>query len=267
MKSSILVLTLICALVLAACGPAESSPSTDTPAQPSDVTTPEPVDAQAANPVKTPTKTSTGDDRAAFERSFSNRVEYMVDYDIVNVENGKSTTSSLTQYIRARSESDYAFRMDMTTMGTETRIYSQQEKYASCSKTDGAWQCFGGEYTEETEDTKVQSSQQEAQELADDQTSTIIRDGTKQVAGVTAECFKVTETDSSHARYCLKDSVPLYIATYDEKGALFSELTAKKYSTRVSDSDFVQPAKTQDIAEMTKGYTLPDGFEMPEEYN
>jgi hypothetical protein len=253
MKNLLFAILALCAIVLAACSPA----STDTPA---------PADTAAETPAATEETTTPAaaakpeapvqqaDAKADFMNAFAGRAEYTAQYNLVTMAGGRETTGTMTQYTRARGENDFSFRIDMTVMGVETRSYMVPQEVTTCTRMQGAWNCFASQNKE------MQSTQQEGQEVADSATS-IVRDGTKQVAGTVADCYKAT-TEDGYARYCLKDNVPLYVGTYETDGTMISELTATSYSTRVSDSDFTPPAKAQDMGAMMGGQ-LPPGMTLP----
>ena len=155
--------------------------------------------------------------------------------------------STMTQYIKGTDK----IRVDSTAMGTESRSFVLSGKTYSCINQGESWICY-----------KVDSSQsgQNSTNLQNDIQSnpskyTVTADGSMQVAGVTAACYKVVSVDGT-VRYCVsQEGIPLYIKTTGStQGVSYeSELTATSYSTSVSDSDFQLPATPQDIGSMTGG--------------
>ena len=114
--------------------------------------------------------------------------------------------------------------------------------------------------------------QADARDAVEDDKSTVVRDGTMQVAGVAAECFLVTVPASaayegSSTRYCIKDNVPLYVKSTDANSKSVTEMKATSYKKSVSDSDFVPPVKPSAMPSYDAAGTLPEGYEMPEGFD
>jgi len=145
----------------------------------------------------------------------------------------------MTQYMKGTDK----FRTDSTFEGTESRTYLLGNDIYSCTNS-GGWTCFKFSGQMSGDDSfKIEKN------LKDDSSKyTVTADGTKQVAGVTATCYKIVSSDST-TRYCVYDSVPLYVmSTGTSNGRAYtSEMTATSYSKSVSDADFVLPATAQEL--------------------
>jgi len=104
----------------------------------------------------------------------------------------------------------------------------------SCTNNDG-WNCYKMEL-------KKDALAKFEDEVETSQKYKIEADGTKVVAGVTAKCYKVTDTDDSvTVKYCFSsEGVPLYV--YFQSPQAMTEMTARSYTKTVSDSVFDLPA-------------------------
>jgi hypothetical protein len=175
-------------------------------------------------------------------------LEWKVAYTIANTDSeGETATMQLTQYMKTEKK----IRMDMMAAGTESQTFMVNGVATVCSKISGSWNCFKMDTDQQEEQTPA-SERYETQIEENPSDYGIVADGTKQVAGVTATCFKITQNaDNVEARYCFKDSVPLYI--YTKSPDFTSEMTATSYSKSVSDSDFVPPAEAKDINALVGG--------------
>ncbi len=172
-------------------------------------------------------------------------LEYKVAYDLKTVADKQTVAMQYTQYMKTEKK----IRMDSTYQGMESQTYMVSDTYTMCTKQSGAWTCFKLDTPkEQAADTKAYETK-----IEDNPSDySTISDGTMQVAGVTATCFKITGVaDKLTSRYCFKDGVPLYI--YMEYDGGSSEMKATSYSTRVSDSEFVPPAKAQDMNALIGG--------------
>lgn len=178
--------------------------------------------SQTGDETVSKTETTVSNANSKLKGILSSTVKYKVTYDITSV----GTTSQMTQYI-----SGDKVRIDMTSDGMEIQSYYLNSEYVVCNKATGNWMCQKMTYTPSaTDDVKKNVESYDVQSI-----------GTKMVAGVTADCYKITTKDGA-VEYCYsKDNVPLYIKT--TSGAISSEMTAKSYSTSVSDADFIAPAK------------------------
>lgn len=146
----------------------------------------------------------------------------------------------MTQYMKGAGK----FRTDSVFEGMESRSYVIGNDVYSCTKQEGSWTCFKFSGTMSGADSyELEKGIEE-----DPGKYTVTADGTKQVAGVTAVCYKVVAEDTT-TRYCVYDSVPLYVmSTSTSNGKQYtSEMTATSYSKSVSDADFVLPAAATEM--------------------
>jgi hypothetical protein len=161
---------------------------------------------------------------------------------VYDVKTTDAPTSELTQYMKG----DMA-RIDMAVSGSETRAYMKSGYIYTCTKQPD-WQCFKFPMTPEQKaagvDTEIDKNPSSYKPVLD---------GTLQIAGTTATCFKLTAPDSTQAagstsRYCVSpEGVPLYAKVMKSSGETMTEMTAKSYSATVPDSDFEPPAVAQEI--------------------
>lgn len=152
-------------------------------------------------------------------------------------------TSEISQYVKGMQK----FRSDVTAAGMETRTYVVDSNAYLCSKLGASWSCM--KFAIPQNDSSQSSYQLENQLQTDSSKYTVTADGTMQVAGTTATCFKVVSTEGN-TRYCVSaEGVPLYVLSnaQSEGKAVEFEMKAKSYSTAVSDSDFVLPAEAKEI--------------------
>ncbi len=154
-------------------------------------------------------------------------VKYKVTYDVT----AAGTASQMTQYI-----SDSNMRIDVAAQGIEARTYMVlgSNEITSCNKATGNWMCQKIAYTP----TAADSAQDDVKKNVD--SYAVVSTGSKIVAGVSTDCYRVTVKDGV-VDYCYSaDFVPLYVKT--TAGAASSELTATSYSTTVTSADFILPA-------------------------
>lgn len=175
-------------------------------------------------------------------------LEWKIAYDLTTTVDGETTKSTMTQYMKTEKK----FRFDSTYDGIESQMFMVNDVLTACTKMDGKWSCFKITSDKEEESTPSNVKFEESFEENPDDYS-IVSDGTKQVAGVTAKCFKVVEkTQDAVVRYCIKDNLPLYI--YSAYEGTTSEMIATSYSKSVPDSAFTPPAEAKDLSEMMGGF-------------
>ncbi|HIH18834.1 TPA: hypothetical protein HA225_02555 [Candidatus Micrarchaeota archaeon] len=160
-------------------------------------------------------------------------------------------TSEMTQYIKGTDK----FRTDSVTMGIETRSIVLSDNIYICSK-DGSWSCLK---MSKQDDKGSESSRLNDEIKSNPSKYTVTADGTMQVAGTTATCYKVV-SENSTTRYCVSpEGVPLYTKSDSQsQGRAFSsELKATSYSLSVSDADFALPAEPTDLSNLYGGGSTP----------
>ena len=167
-----------------------------------------------------------------------NRIEWQAAYDIKGKYGQQEFQSSTTQYFKGTKS-----RMDVLQGGLESRSYVIDGTSYFCTKT-GKLSC-----------SKLPSSKDvlaELNKMENDVNSgnieyTVKSDGTKSIAGATAKCFLLSvPSKSTTLRYCFsKEGVMLYTLSQGSSGT--TEMTAKTYSTSVSDSIFQLPAEASTL--------------------
>jgi len=171
----------------------------------------------------TPTTSSAN---AKLKTILGQKIQYKATYDV----KAAGTSSLMTQYM-----SGDKIRIDVTASGMEIQTFLINKEFTTCNKATGSWMCQKVDYTPSATD-KAQEDVKANVESYDVQST-----GTKEVAGVTTDCYKITTKDGS-VDYCYSaDYVPLYVKT--TAGAASSELIAQSYTKSVSDQDFVLPAQ------------------------
>ena len=174
--------------------------------------------------------------------------QWKADYDINTTIGTQHSTMALTQYLKGTSK----VRTDVTVSGIQTQSYVIDGTIYSCANVNSAWACY--KVSNQTFDAVTQAK---ADLQKDPSKYTIVADGTMQVAGTTANCFKVSGVQDYDMRTCYSDAGVLlnYKVTGVQQGQSFAyEMTAKDYSASVTDSDFVLPAAAQDIGSMMNGF-------------
>lgn len=173
-------------------------------------------------------------------------IQYKVAYDISSDAGVQQTSSQMTQYIKGTKK----MRFDSAYAGTESRSYLLDDLFYSCSQQQGAWSCI-----------KIALSKDDNTKAVDDIEANkddyqITADGSMQIAGVTASCFKVSGKNIESYRACYSpEGVPLYVKMISASGgkSFTTEMKATSYSTSVSDSDFVLPAAATEIPSVPSG--------------
>ena len=175
-------------------------------------------------------------------------LQYKVAYDIVTASDGTQTSMQTTQYVKGTNK----LRMDSVYSGVESSTFIVDKVIISCSQSEGAWSCFK---LSSQEDATVAATEDIESNIND---YVVVADGTMQVAGTTATCYKVTGKDIAYYRYCASsDGVPLYVKMEGTSSgkAYSTEMTATSYSKVVSDSDFTPPATPTELPAIGGGIT------------
>jgi len=174
---------------------------------------------------------------------------YTVAYDITVSREGETNRMTQTHYISGKK-----FRLDMTDVEgeTEMRFYNIPGGTYICTEIQGAWNCIGGKTQEDAEfgfDIEDMTSEIEG-DLAKS-----IYDGTQVIAGVTAQCFRVTVSEGT-MRYCVHSNynIPLLMEStgtaMGEEG--YFKMTATSFTLGApSDSVFELPAEPIDLSGIT----------------
>lgn len=150
----------------------------------------------------------------------------------------------MTQYMSSGGN----FRMDAVSSGIESRTYVVGKGVTICAKQDASWNCY--KFSGESLNSSTEVSATLGTDLEQNPSGyTVTADGSMQVAGTTAACYKVVDKDGT-VRYCVSpEGVPLYVLTNSQSGGVSAtyEMKATSYSTSVLDSDFALPAAPQDM--------------------
>ena len=254
---------LALSLFVVACGgaPSDTTGTTPTESVPTETATSVAAPAKPLPPETKPVATKDASDE--FEDAITAYMggQFFVEYSMTSSADGETATGTMSQYFGGTNR----MRTDSTSEGITSRFYLVNDELVTCFTYDGEWQCNKlpeGEKNDETETGDLT-------DYADDGDNveyTVVRDGTMKVAGVTAECYKITE-EQGLSRYCLYDSIPLYVKSEYDGG--MSELTATKYRKSVSASDFTYPATPTEGFDLGGGAAgaLPDGYEMPDGFD
>ncbi|MCX6772735.1 MAG: hypothetical protein NTV88_03110 [Candidatus Micrarchaeota archaeon] len=248
-----LLIALVAAMLLLGCAGSSAPPANQQPAaqnnqpsangqQPPAGSNQQPA-AQNNNAPPAPPANSGGSDSDSFLSilGLKSTLQYKVAYDISSGTAGQQAVLQMTQYLKGTTK----MRSDSAYQGIESRTYVVDGAYYSCSNAQGAWTCM--KLTIPKEDT-TKSIDDVATNKENYQ---ITADGTMQVAGVTANCYKVIGKNLDYSRSCYSpEGVPLYVkitstSAQGETGS--TEMTATSYSTSVSDSDFALPAVATEL--------------------
>lgn len=255
MKTNWSILLFAALLILSACDAqptTDGAPAADGPS--SDEAAPPAQDGPEGNAA------GRGDDDATaqFLKYLGDKVrlEWRIAYDTTMTIDGETTTTQMTLYLKGTDK----MRTDATVPEFgESRTYVVDGVYTTCFQRSGAWTCMKITPSD-TDTTEAQRDfEQEVQEDAADYAISL--DGTKQVAGVTATCFKVTSSVDGFGlmRYCFsKEGAPLYTLIEGDAAdsAFRTEMIATSYSKNVADSEFIPPAEA---TEFGAGGTMPAG--------
>ncbi len=205
-----------------------------------------------------------GDAKAELKGLFANKVQkYMATYGITSSMGGQQGIKSLmTYYFEGKNK----IRVDMPDSGMgEMRTYLDSGSYVVCTKAAQEWSCMKVPQQQTSQDVNQQTT--DIQNSID--SSPVERLSDRVIAGTTAQCYHITFTVKDQTTgtastwddiYCVSaDGVPLYMD--GKSGDTEYVMEATKYSTSVSDSDFVPPATPQDMSGALNGIggTAPAG--------
>ncbi len=169
--------------------------------------------------------------------------QWMAEYNARSTAMGQVQTYVMTQYIKGTDR----YRADTAVSGYKSRAFGLSGEFYSCTSMDGAsWTCYklGNQNSDNTTKSREDVEKNPVK-------YNLEADGTMEVAGSTASCFKAT-IEQGTARYCYS---PLGILLYYKMSGtgrypVDFEMTATKFSTDVPDSVFNLPAeaKTMPVA-------------------
>ena len=160
---------------------------------------------------------------------------YMVSYDY----SGEGETTKITMYFKNQN-----MRYDTVAHGNQSSLFLIDNKVYSCSYVPRMCVFFSGETQ------KPRTGMEDVEKNIDQ--STIVSMPSRKIAGMTAKCFQISNSQGSSEMCYSSGGVPLY--TKSESNGKTYEMTATDYSTSVSDSVFVLPAEPQDINAMMAQY-------------
>ncbi len=164
------------------------------------------------------------DGKDALEAFFEKkeRIEFMVAYDMQMPTVGSGT---LTQYFKDETH----MRLDTMMLDVETQTFIVDEEITTCTKI-GSWTCTSiGEYESTTDET-----QEEIKGNIDDYTVKEV--ASRNIAGVSATCFQITDSEIEYEMCFSTEGVPLYIRSPTPEGDVV--MTATSYSLSVDSSVF-----------------------------
>jgi len=175
-------------------------------------------------------KPATNDAVSKLKNIMTQTVKYKVSYNI----NAAGQSTQMTQYFSGKN-----FRTDVMAQGYETRSYMVDGTFTTCNKISGSWTCSQLDTKTGQQQNTAENTQEDIKENIDSYNVEGI--GTRTVAGVQADCYRIT-MEQGTSEYCYsKDYVPLYMKmTF---GEYTTEMTATSYSTSVTAADFVLPAE------------------------
>lgn len=167
---------------------------------------------------------------------------YRVAYEL---EAGGVQGMQTVQYVKGKN-----VRMDaiMPSQSIETRSITNLEtmQTINCMKGPQGFAC----YRISAEGTDTGGAEQIDDVRSAPQNFDITYDGTMQVAGTTANCFRMVPKNKSFAsmKSCFSaEGVPLYLQVIGNDSKTVVEMQATSYSTNVADSEFEPPAAVQEI--------------------
>ena len=183
--------------------------------------------------------------------------EYMVEYEMT-VETGNDQAKSVYAYYYRGDQ----MRTDTSNEVMETRFYASKDEFISCTKQGGEWGCI------KMQDAQSQPHEAQPAQDMDEMKKNLENEGVTRlpdrvITGVTCKCFyqkinlnipraKETGMSDIESTYCVSpEGVPLYIESKTENMHRISQAT--KYSTHLSDADFIPPAQPKTMEETLGG--------------
>ncbi|MBN2251156.1 MAG: hypothetical protein JW724_03665 [Candidatus Altiarchaeota archaeon] len=190
--------------------------------------------------------------------------QYMVDYATTFTMEGRGESGRMAFYYGGGDR----VRTDTVMDDRESRFYMNRGDFVMCGKEAGEWTCIKLGEQGAGEDVN-----KDMEEVMDDfDTSPVTRLPERVIAGTNCKCFGMTiNADIAQAKgsglsewdhiYCLSpEGIPLYMEV--NSAEMSSIMKATKYSTRVSDSDFIPPAEPTDISGLMEGMEAMDASQV-----
>ncbi|MAG91859.1 hypothetical protein CMO83_04230 [Candidatus Woesearchaeota archaeon] len=119
-------------------------------------------------------------------RTVPQNLEYKIVYNLLYVtESERLLTEGNVIYVKGRNT-----RLDLNLGEAVTRSYNVNGKYHTCFTEGGSWVCFEG-----PEPVTTDSNDPPDIDFSPDALAVLEKDGTKRVAGTTAQCYKFSSAD------------------------------------------------------------------------
>ncbi len=167
---------------------------------------------------------------------------YTISYDMTGKE--MSGTSKMTMYFAGEKKIRMDSSIDNAEVTTEGSVFIIGKDMYSCAKTDGEWVCFSfnGEDIPESEETSGVFEANPEKPLYD---------GTQNIAGVSAECYKL-ESEGTEYKYCVhpKKYLMLLSEVYINGNLEYRMIATNVDLNMPSSGVFELPAEPMDMSEM-----------------
>ncbi len=152
---------------------------------------------------------------------------YQVSYDV----KGEEELAKMTMYFKNKN-----MRYDMVSHGNQVSLFAIDGKMYQCSSMPKMCVFFGNQSEQPQTGTEQVEGNIDSYKIA------VMP--SRQIAGTTAKCFSMANSQGTAELCYSKEGVPLYIKSTSDNSTF--ERTATEYSTSVSDSVFTLPAEPQD---------------------
>lgn len=193
--------------------------------------------------------------------------QYLIEYKTsITMNNQKDSSGTMAFYYRGADQ----IRTDMYMDNMESRYYMNKDDVIMCNKQGGEWSCMRIEKGQQQE----QDPNKDMDELKNDiETNPVTRLPDRVIIGINCKCFNVkmninmeraeemgvSEVDTT---YCISPAgVPFYTESRSEGMSSVQEAT--RYSTSVSDADFIPPAEPKSMMDAMRDMTGGDMGTMP----
>jgi hypothetical protein len=193
----------------------------------------------SASGTTTATQTTSGDNEGLSDvLKDTSKLTYKISYDITSTDDeGQPETGTYTlvnKPPKTRIEFSSSTASDESVIviddGTDTYLCTPTDK--SCLKTPGTGAGLGGALLAVDPDTVVKDAEAEG--------ATIKKTDDRTIAGTSASCYSVTDSDGTGSMCIAKDTGIVLLIDGTNEGSKIA-LTAKSFSTSVDDSEFKPP--------------------------
>ncbi len=240
------ILLIVCMLLLSGCTQQANQQTAQQTGQPQNTAQPTTTPEQPATTTEQTQPAQSPLEQLGNLLTRSATLEYKVNYEIASEE-----TSQMTMYLKGMGENQ-KLRVQSTVNENEINAYMLGKSMYVCTKSEGMHSCFKMMKTKDNDPSSAVNLGFTKEDLSLPSMK-ITPDGTYEVSGMIAPCFKIQKDEEPIQRVCMTmdGAMVYYESTIDDKTTVVRALS---YTKTVPDSDFELPAGAEITDVSSMGY-------------